>query len=84
MDREPRGNQLRLSGRQCERRVEAGAQIKACRTRGGIGWQREFLADARIEDAHLELTIANDLRRGLCDSGVHADTLARRGFARSA
>ena len=50
----PVGNELRVAGFQLERRVDAGAQVEAGGARGRVLRQREFAADARVEDAHLE------------------------------
>src|SRR6185295_15936558 len=81
MDRKARGNEFRLAGGEHQRRIEAGAQVQPRGTCSGIGGQREFLADARIENADLE-------RATRIDGGnkrIHADTLVRRGpFLRSA
>ncbi len=46
-------NQFRLSGLQCQRLINAGAQVKSRRTRRGIPRQAEFVFYPRIQNPYV-------------------------------
>jgi hypothetical protein len=77
---EPGGNELGPAGRERQRRIQAGAQIQAGGTGGGVRRQWEFPADARVENTNLERA----LRAHVGNHGVHAVILASRMDLRSA
>src|SRR6185295_14207377 len=54
MDRDARGDELRVARLQLERRVDAGAQVDTCGALSRVLRQRVFAANAWVEDAHLE------------------------------
>ncbi|MNG16196.1 hypothetical protein D3C84_1000830 [compost metagenome] len=50
-------HQAGVPRRQGQRRIQQGAQIHAGRTRCGVGGQREFGADAGIQDFQFNLCV---------------------------
>jgi hypothetical protein len=54
VNRDPRGNELRVAGLQLQRRIDAGAQIDARRPARRVLRQGIVAADAWIEDADFE------------------------------
>ncbi|MNV88701.1 hypothetical protein D3C71_1829270 [compost metagenome] len=54
VDREAGGDEDGLARLEDDFFLEHGAQVEACGTRGGVLRQREFAADAGIEDLGLQ------------------------------
>ncbi len=54
MDRESGWNELGTSGGQDERGAQAGAQVEASGAGSRVRRKGEFLADARVQNPHLQ------------------------------
>ena len=57
VDRQARRHQRGVAGLQRQRRVERGAQVQAGAGGGGVGRQRPFVAEARVEHLHFERAV---------------------------